>query len=159
MSQVETSKEVVKSGNEQNDLKSIVRIPTSKNMDMYQLYISGYKLREIAELYDISIQAVTAHLNRVSAYYDKDWRILQLNKVKAKANKVLQAFDNLVQRDDSRTVNNYLDKNVYPNKQVIETHNLNANIDLTMKQEDSDSMYDDDVEIVDAESEVEDDSE
>lgn len=150
--QAQTDKSLTVMGNKQPCLTKVVRIPTTKNMDMYQLYLAGYNINEIAELYEITKQAVSAHLNRVSDYYERDWRTLQLNKVRAKANKVLESFDNLVERNDSRTVNNYLDKNVYPNRQVIETRNLNANIDLTMKQEDSNDMYDDDVEVEEAEA-------
>lgn len=147
--QIQIDKPVAVIRNEQNCLTKVVRIPTTKNMDMYQLYLAGYNINEIAELYEITKQAVSAHLNRVSDYYERDWRTLQLNRVRTKANKVLQSFDALVERNDSRTVNNYLDKNVYPNKQVIETRNLNANVSLTMAKEDSDSMFDTDVEVVD----------
>ena len=136
--------------NKQNELKNVVRIPTGKNMDMYQLYISGYKLREIAELHDISIQAVTSHLNRVSAYYDKDWRTLQLNRVKAKANKVLNSFDVLVAQNDSKTVNNYMNKCVYDTNTAKGTA-INLNVNNIVNGMSSNAGYDVDVEVVDSE--------
>lgn len=120
---MESGKEVVKKDN----LKNVARMPTSKNMDMYQLYLCGYKLREIGELYDISIQAVTAHLNRVSAYYENDWRTLQLNRVKSKVNRVLESQDRLIAKDDSKTVNKFLDRLVYPDKNSSQPNRLQFN--------------------------------
>ena len=153
--QTQIVKPIVEKGVKQNGLsETVIVLPTKKNMEAYELYIEGHSTGKVSKILGITRQSAYQHISRVAKYYATEWRGIQLNRVRARANKVLDSFDVLVERNDSRTVNNYLDKNVYPNKQVIETRNLNANIDLTMGKEDSDSMYDTDVEVVDTDSQV-----
>lgn len=135
----------------QTDKQLAIVKPTEQNFQIFAKYRNGMSCKAIGEELNLSERDVNYHVNRVRSFLGNSWRKYAETGMKLKYDKVTQSFDKLVERNDSRTVNNYLDKNVYPNKQVIETRNLNANIDLTMKAEDSDSMYDDDVKIVEAE--------
>ncbi len=122
--------------------------PTEKNLAIFCRYKNGETEGEIAESEGWTRQAVNHHINRVKSFLGDSWEKYVLTDMKMEFEPVKDSFNQLVKDNDSKTVNNYLNKMVYPDRSGKGTA-IQLNVNNIVGGMSSSVGYDVDVKVVD----------